>query len=58
MKGPICLMKYNNSCGFIEFLKKKDLHLKALTSKNSIVENNKMIIDIYIRAYKINNNTG
>eukprot|EP00833_Pecoramyces_ruminatium_P002807 jgi/Orpsp1_1/1176839/evm.model.c7180000059217.1 len=57
MKGPIYLMKYNNSCGFIEFLKKKDLYLKALTSKNSIVENNKMIIDIYIRAYKINNNT-
>ncbi|ORX75577.1 ankyrin, partial [Anaeromyces robustus] len=46
--------KYNNSCNWDHFIKRECLYEKTENSNRSIIEDDEVVIDIYIRIYKYN----
>ncbi|ORX81441.1 hypothetical protein BCR32DRAFT_268290 [Anaeromyces robustus] len=48
-----CFNQNNNEHHFPKFIKQKDLFVKNKKSNKSIVEDNKAIINVYLRIYKM-----
>ncbi|OUM56210.1 hypothetical protein PIROE2DRAFT_19281 [Piromyces sp. E2] len=50
--GIECFNKNNDEHHFPKFIKKKELFMKNKKTNKSLVENNKVVISVYLRVYK------